>query len=254
MAYTLTELLVSVCIIAIIAALLLPAIQRGIGIAQTTKCASNLRQIFQMEMSFAAENNNRIGAAAPPPDPTTGSAPNPFMTWSDWLIGSNNQPTYFPGSHPIKGVTRSDFNVLMCPSQRLVYPSAFKTYANYSPGSGTIYRTYGMIHVPGAVTVSGYLMTEWVHDGWHYLGSVPSPATIPLMADTVSYTGSTYPLQFYYFYPHRLSENSGIHLRHNGKANVLFYDGHVSALSRQDLADMNIKQAISSDYKVLDLH
>jgi prepilin-type processing-associated H-X9-DG protein/prepilin-type N-terminal cleavage/methylation domain-containing protein len=240
--YTLIELLVSVGIIVLILALLFPAFSKAVAVAQSVKCANNLRQIYTMEMQFAAENGNKIGAAN---NLNLTPAASDNMMWSDWLIGARNRTSYFPGSHPVKSVPRNDYNILLCPSQRPKNPATLAAYYNYLPETGSIYRTYGILH-GGGRTIAGYTI-DWIHDGWHYLGSVPAPATIPMMADTVAYSGGAAKLQLYYFYPNTFTENGGMHLRHNGKANVLFYDGHVSALGRQDLADLDIKQAVLSD-------
>lgn len=248
--FTLLELLVTVGVVALLVALLFPTVKKGIAVAQSIRCVSNLRQIFTMEMQFAADNNNRIGAAnnlnlTPPASDN--------MMWSDWLIGARGRPSYFPGSHPVKGISRSDYNIFLCPSQRPRSPSTLAAYYDYLPETGSIYRTYGMLHAPGAVTIAGYNPQDWIHDGWIYLSSVPAPATIPMMTDTVVYSGAAAKLQLYYFYPHRLSESGGIHLRHNDKANVLFYDGHVSALGRQELTDLGIKQVVNADFQPVTL-
>ena len=54
-AFTLIEMLVAVAIIALLIALLMPAISRAGFIARLTKCKSNLRQIGVAQSSYAID-------------------------------------------------------------------------------------------------------------------------------------------------------------------------------------------------------
>src|ERR1043165_1419819 len=57
---TLVELLVVVAIIAVLASMLLPALQRAKEGGKRAKCASNLRQIALANYSYASDNNDYL--------------------------------------------------------------------------------------------------------------------------------------------------------------------------------------------------
>lgn len=55
--FTLCEMLVVIAIIAVLAALLMPALQKAVGFARQCQCGNNLKMIAYANMQYAAENN-----------------------------------------------------------------------------------------------------------------------------------------------------------------------------------------------------
>jgi general secretion pathway protein G len=87
-AFTLVELLVIIAVIAILAALVLPALTRTKALANAATCVSNLKQWGVATMIYAGDNEDFL-----PPD----GRPNGTSTNSGWYIDlprSINIPTY----------------------------------------------------------------------------------------------------------------------------------------------------------------
>jgi prepilin-type N-terminal cleavage/methylation domain-containing protein/prepilin-type processing-associated H-X9-DG protein len=108
--FTLVELLVVIGIIAILAALLLPALARAQGAVHGANCLSNLKQWGLATQLYATDNDDFL-----PPD----GAPNGTSTKSGWYIDlprTMGIPTYAEVPWATNASIAPDRSIWVCPS------------------------------------------------------------------------------------------------------------------------------------------
>jgi prepilin-type N-terminal cleavage/methylation domain-containing protein/prepilin-type processing-associated H-X9-DG protein len=219
-AFTLIELLVVVIIIAVLAALIFPALSQAKERGYATKSSQNLRQLTAANMAYAAEQ----GFYAP--------ADNKQNT-RRWCAGMNTGSSEFD---PTKGYLSpylgKDGAVLACP----LFTKMLRGAQSFESGTGGYgYNAAYIGGLPGPIDNNSYNA-----DGSRRSAvpaSVLHPSTTLMFATTAYASGESvqeYPYAEPPFWADRTGAPTGgraspsVHFRFQGKAIIGWCDGHVS--------------------------
>lgn len=226
--FTLIELLVVVAIIAILIAILMPALGRSRAQAQKIACASNLRQLGILLFMYTSENQNTLPPANGLNDRGLNAFWPQFLT-SDTDDGSSVVNIRYSDVWGYSGTTAARRTPFWCLLDPRTTTTAMGQPVSVNPddGKGVSYMApRGRINVSvgGMGTVLGHKMTELV---------VPTEAAMLIEAWTAS--GATLTCDEINESSYQTNTVIAFRFRHLDQANVVFADGHVDSVNQNKL-------------------
>ncbi len=214
-AFTLIELMIVIGIIIVLSSLALAVLGKARERSQTARCVQNLRVLGTAFSAYAGEhqqtiylNTEKFGTGA-------------TVQWMRYFLGLTDGHHNRGTGGPVY-LTQPDAGV--CPSYA---PFSYKPKP-----SDTVGYTYGAASrdksdpyakpLPDGKDVSRVIR----------LSSLDTPSTYWLLTDSYSLT-----LDRQIFTLSAAEKTRGVHFRHGGRANVLFADGHVAALTPREFSE-----------------
>ena len=254
-AFTLIELLVVIAIIMLLAAMLLPALNRARTTARNAGCINNLHQLDIAAISFAGDSDDflpyvRSFHSAPGPYNAL-ATPETRFTYGDWdtLTGDDSaasatapapvgptlaaylgKPVSTSGTANYRTVSYAYATNIRMPKVLLTCPDVRTADANYWP-------SYGLnLYLARNVTIGSQTYIR------RKISSIQHAAEVVLFGDRKS-NADPYGEQLWSYYAEHSYYTGGTiewpvsAWRHGGRYNVGFVDGHAESWTKLDYTD-----------------
>ncbi|MDG1241812.1 MAG: prepilin-type N-terminal cleavage/methylation domain-containing protein [Opitutae bacterium] len=210
-AFTLIELLTVIAIVAILAAILIPAISNVRKSANEANCTSNLRQLSAAYLLMIADNKNILIPAIP----SEGKGYTQNSKWHRPNNGEGERKTKEPWNMPLsRFMAEKNLKVLKCPEVK----AALGTFSDKRKSRSS----YGFNHFVGK-TNSG----NGSFRGVVRMEQLSSPGQTIMFGDTKANNGGNNTLQNL--------DHTSIYAWHGDTAKISYFDGSVGSVTLEEI-------------------
>ncbi len=240
-AFTLTELLIVISVIALLMAILVPALAAARSRGRTLACKSNLRQLLLACIGYATENDDAYVPAASDMWDNSG-----LHRWHGRRV-SRHDP-FDPLRGPLVGYL-ADGRIKECPG-KADYLKVQDWKTNFEQGCGGY--GYNMTYIGSRLWQNGLQSIEdWKNSyaSTTHMAEVTAPGRTLMFADTAIANDKRYLIEYSFAEPPFSVRNGlpvtefymspSIHFRHRSRANIGWADGHIDPQRLAKCQDKN---------------
>lgn len=211
--FTLVELMVVIAIVVVLMILSVPVIGRTMDSAKRGECSSNLRQIGNGLMMYAADNCGKFPMASD----SSKTYQDALWGAAIWTYVGYSLPSFSYPDNDLQGSAGIDKNIFHCPITKHYPKSKFKDICTPATAPVANRFSYAINSTPSVV---------YYGDGnvAMPMGVVKSPAATALVLESHEAVATMWTYHFW----------TGL-IPHQGGSNVLYFDGHVDWLVYRDV-------------------